>query len=68
MKTRKTFIIIARRFEINLKMVTRWIREYKDGKYGDIDITNVEILLPNGSFIEELKKLLGESTVKHMSI
>jgi transposase len=40
METRKTFIIIARHFEINLKnMVTRWIREYKDGKYGDIDIT-----------------------------
>ncbi|MGG4507648.1 transposase, partial [Heyndrickxia sporothermodurans] len=31
--------LVARRYELNPNMVSRWIREYKDGKYGEVDVT-----------------------------
>ncbi|ENH96923.1 IS426 transposase [Gracilibacillus halophilus YIM-C55.5] len=32
--------VVARRYELNANMVGRWVREYKDGKFGDTDITS----------------------------
>ncbi|MFC8575525.1 transposase, partial [Heyndrickxia sporothermodurans] len=31
--------LVARRYKLNPNMVSRWIREYKDGKYGEVDVT-----------------------------
>lgn len=30
--------LVARRHELNPNMVSRWIREYKEGKFGDVDV------------------------------
>nr|WP_265416674.1 transposase [Alkalihalobacillus deserti] len=41
--------IVARHYKLNPNIVSRWIREYNDGKYGDTQATNIELL--------EVKKL-----------
>ncbi|WP_077299966.1 transposase [Virgibacillus pantothenticus] len=65
METGKTSIV-ARRYELNPNMVTRWVREYKDGKYGDIDVATIPDLdskhLANEN--EHLKKILGEKDLE----
>lgn len=58
--------LVARRYELNPNMVSRWIREYKDGKFGDVDVT----VLPDLDSKElskendQLKKLLGEKDLE----
>lgn len=65
LETGKTSIV-ARRYELNANMVSRWVREYKDGKFGDVDIAAVPHLdskqLSNEN--EQLKKLLGEKDLE----
>ncbi len=65
LETGKTSIV-ARRYELNANMVSRWVREYKDGKFGDVDIATVPHLdskqLSNEN--EQLKKLLGEKDLE----
>ncbi|MDY0404652.1 IS3 family transposase [Virgibacillus sp. 179-BFC.A HS] len=65
METGKTSVV-ARRYELNANMVTRWVREYKDGKYGDVDVTTVPDLdskqLSNEN--DHLKKILGEKDLE----
>lgn len=58
--------IVARRYDLNANMVTRWVREYKDGKYGGVDMATVpdinsrELANENG----QLKRLLGEKDLE----
>ncbi|MEC1723078.1 transposase [Schinkia azotoformans] len=58
--------MVARRYELNPNMVSRWVREYKDGKFGDRDVT----VLPDLDAKElskendQLKKLLGEKDLE----
>lgn len=58
--------LVARRYELNPAMVSRWIREYKNGKYGDMDVT----ILPDldskelSKENEKLKILLGEKDLE----
>src|SRR5699024_1729970 len=65
METGKTSVV-ARRYDLNANMVTRWIREYKDGKYCDgemaavPDIDSKQLANENG----QLKQLLGEKDLE----
>jgi transposase len=58
--------LVARRHELNPNMVSRWIREYKDGKYGEVDVTvlpdldSKELSKEN----EKLKIILGEKDLE----
>ncbi|WP_374723362.1 transposase [Calidifontibacillus erzurumensis] len=58
--------LVARRYELNPNMVGRWIREYKDGKYGNLDVASLpdldtkELAKEN----EKLKTLLGEKDLE----
>lgn len=58
--------LVARRYELNPNMVSRWIREYKEGKYGEADVT----LLPDldskelSKENEKLKIILGEKDLE----
>lgn len=58
--------LVARRYELNPNMVGRWIREYKDGKYGEVDVA----VLPDldskelSEENEKLKILLGEKDLE----
>jgi len=58
--------LVARRYELNPNMVSRWIREYKDGKYGEVDVTvlpdldSKELSKEN----EKLKIILGEKDLE----
>lgn len=58
--------LVARRYELNPNMLGRWIREYKDGKYGDVDVAvlpdldSKELSKEN----ERLKTLLGEKDLE----
>jgi transposase-like protein len=60
--------LVARRYELNPNMVGRWIREYKDGKFGDVDVDvavqpdlhSKELSKEN----EKLKMLLGEKDLE----
>ncbi|MBL5768334.1 transposase, partial [Heyndrickxia sporothermodurans] len=58
--------LVARRYELNPNMVSRWIREYKDGKYGEVDVT----VLPDidskelSEENEKLKIILGEKDLE----
>jgi transposase len=58
--------LVARRYELNPNMVGRWIREYKDGKYGEVDVAGLpdldskELSKEN----EKLKTLLGEKDLE----
>lgn len=58
--------LVARRYELNPNMVSRWVREYTDGKFGDVDAT----VLPDLDSKElskendQLKKLLGEKDLE----
>lgn len=58
--------LVARRYELNPNMVGRWIRDYKGGKYGDIDVAvlpdldSKELSREN----EKLKTLLGEKDLE----
>jgi len=40
LETGKTSIV-ARRYELNANMASRWVREYKNGNFGDVDIAIV---------------------------
>lgn len=53
--------IVARRYELNTNMVCRQVREYKSGKFGDIDVASVPDLDPKqlSNENDQLKKLLG---------
>lgn len=58
--------LVARRYELNPNMVSRWIREYKDGKFGEVDATELpdldskELSKEN----EKLKIILGEKDLE----
>ncbi|KYC85934.1 transposase [Heyndrickxia sporothermodurans] len=58
--------LVARRYKLNPNMVSRWIREYKDGKYGEVDVT----VLPDidskelSEENEKLKIILGEKDLE----
>lgn len=58
--------LVARRYELNPNMVSRWIREYKDGKFGGVDVAvlpdldSKELSKEN----EKLKILLGEKDLE----
>ncbi|WP_445304417.1 transposase [Niallia sp. FSL W8-1348] len=58
--------LVARRYELNPNMVSRWIREYKDGKYGEVDVAvlpdldSKELSKEN----EKLKIILGEKDLE----
>lgn len=58
--------LVARRYELNPNMVSRWIREYKEGKFGDMDVAvlpdldSQELSKEN----EKLKILLGEKDLE----
>lgn len=58
--------VVARRYDLNPNMVGRWVREYKDGKFGDTDISSVPDLdtkqLSNEN--DQLKQLLGEKDLE----
>jgi len=58
--------VVARRYELNANMVSRWVREYKDGKYRDVDVTSMPDLdskeLANEN--DQLKKILGEKDLE----
>ena len=58
--------LVARRYELNPNMVSRWIREYKDGKFGDVDVA-VQTDLDSKELSKEnekLKILLGEKDLE----
>jgi transposase len=58
--------VVARRYDLNAKMVARWVREYKEGKFGDLDVSVLpdldtkELAKEN----EKLKTLLGEKDLE----
>lgn len=58
--------LVARRYELNPNMVGRWIREYKEGKYKDVnvavlpDLDSKELAKEN----ERLKTILGEKDLE----
>ncbi|MFX3660986.1 MAG: transposase [Ectobacillus sp.] len=58
--------IVARRYNLNPKMVSRWCSEYKNGKLGDVDVA----VLPDfdtkelSKENEKLKILLGEKDLE----
>lgn len=58
--------LVARRYDLNPNMVSRWVREYKDGKYGGVDVAvlpdldSKELSQEN----EKLKMLLGEKDLE----
>lgn len=58
--------VVARRYDLNANMVCRWVREYRNGKYGDTDAMTVPDLdskqLSNEN--DQLKKLLGEKDLE----
>src|SRR5690606_8665352 len=62
----KNTSLVARRYELNPNMVSRWIREYKEGKYGETDVTSLadldskEIAREN----DKLNMLLGEKDLE----
>lgn len=58
--------VVARRYDLNANMVGRWVREYKNGKFGDADVTSAPDLntkeLSNEN--DQLKQLLGEKDLE----
>mgnify|MGYP000754543585 CR=1 FL=1 len=58
--------LVARRYELNPNMVSRWIREYKNGKFGEVDVEVLpdldtkELTKEN----EKLKTILGEKDLE----
>jgi transposase-like protein len=58
--------LVARRYQLNPNMVSRWIREYKEGKYGEVDVVDLpdldskELSKEN----EKLKIILGEKDLE----
>lgn len=65
LETGKTSVV-ARRYELNPNMVCRWVREYKNGHFGEVDVSVVPDLdskqLSNEN--DQLKKLLGEKDLE----
>lgn len=64
-ETRK-ISIVARRYELNPNMVSRWIREHKEGKFGDVDMQTIPDFDPKemSKENEKLKVLLGEKDLE----
>ena len=58
--------LVARRYELNANMFCRWVREYKDGKFGDVDVSTVPDLDTKklSEENEQLKKLLGKKDLE----
>lgn len=58
--------LVARRYNLNPNMVSRWCTEYKNGRYGDVDVADLpdfdakELSKEN----ERLKTLLGEKDLE----
>lgn len=58
--------LVARRYNLNANMVSRWCTEYKNGQYGDVDVA----VLPDldakemSKENEKLKILLGEKDLE----
>ena len=58
--------LVARRYNLNANMVSRWCTEYKNGQYGDVDVANLSDLNPKeiSKENEKLKILLGEKDLE----
>ncbi|WP_079906329.1 MULTISPECIES: transposase [unclassified Carboxydocella] len=62
--------IVARRHELNPNMVSRWPREYKQGKHQSVSVghSTINEIYPDYKQLakenEQLKKLLGEKDGK----
>jgi len=58
--------VVARRYELNANMVGRWVREYKNGKLGDVDVSSAPDLDTKqlSSENNQLKQLLGEKDLE----
>ncbi|WP_318262829.1 transposase [Carboxydocella thermautotrophica] len=62
--------IVARRHELNPNMVSRWVREYKQGKHQSLPVEHSTIneIYPDYKQLtkenEQLKKLLGEKDLE----
>ena len=57
---------VARRYEIATNMLHRWIKEYHDGKFGDVQMEQISEF-DSKAIAEEndqLKKLLGEQALE----
>jgi len=57
---------VARRYEIATNMLHRWINEYRDGKFGDVQMEQIPEF-DSKAIAEEndqLKKLLGEQALE----
>jgi transposase len=57
---------VARRYEIGSNMLHRWVREYEQGKFGEISLDAVDSLEAKAlaQENERLKQLLGEQALE----
>ncbi|WP_010529239.1 transposase [Lentibacillus jeotgali] len=58
--------VVARRYDLNANMVGRWVREYKNGKFGNTDVASVPDIDTKelSSENDHLKQLLGEKDLE----
>ncbi|WP_054948915.1 transposase [Numidum massiliense] len=58
--------LVARRYDLGSNLLNRWVREYKDGHYGDVPIESAQprefsdLAQEN----DQLKRLLGEKDLE----
>lgn len=61
--------IVARRYEINPNVLTRWVREYKNNDNTLSNVPNNVLAKPDSKLMEaeneKLKKLLGEKELEN---
>ena len=59
--------VVARRYELSSNMVNRWVKEYKEGKYDNVNLGADSSALDTKKLSQEndqLKKLLGEKDLE----
>ena len=59
--------VVARRYELSSDMVNRWVKEYKEGKYDNVNLDADSSALDTKKLSQEndqLKKLLGEKDLE----
>lgn len=58
--------VVARRYDLNANMVGRWVREYKNGKFGNTDVASAPDIDTKelSSENDHLKQLLGEKDLE----
>jgi transposase len=59
-------VAVARRYDLSANMLSRWVREMDQGKYGAIDYTTIPQIDPKEMAKEndQLKRLLGEKDLE----